>query len=174
VATGSPASAPSRPRRPLEPDIARHDRIEADDVTPTHDGTGRVHLSYRVLDRDPKVAPVDKRATVPPGVSVFDAASWNGIAIDSTCGGHGTCKKCKVRITSGEVAPSRLDFRAFTTEEIEDGWRLACMVRVGLVTRETKGNSVYYSPVIPLAKDLCNLVCSHVTDRTTRAYHALR
>lgn len=129
MATGSPASAPSRPRRPLEPDIARHDRIEADDVTPTHDGTGRVHLSYRVLDRDPKVAPVDKRATVPPGVSVFDAASWNGIAIDSTCGGHGTCKKCKVRITSGEVAPSRLDFRAFTTEEIEDGWRLACMVR---------------------------------------------
>ena len=51
---------------------------------------------------------------------------------------------------------------------------LACMVRVGLVTRETKGNSVYYSPAIPLAKDLCNLVCSHVTDRTTRAYHALR
>lgn len=72
---------------------------------------------------------MDKRATVPPGVSVFDAASWNGIAIDSTCGGHGTCKKCKVRITSGDVPPSRLDHRAFTAEEIEDGWRLACMVR---------------------------------------------
>ena len=28
------------------------------------------------------------------GVTMFDAASWNGIAIDSTCGGHGTCKKC--------------------------------------------------------------------------------
>jgi uncharacterized 2Fe-2S/4Fe-4S cluster protein (DUF4445 family) len=131
VATGSHASAPNRPQRPLprEPDIARQDRTETEDVTPTHDGTGRVHLSYRVLDRDPKVAPIDKKATVPPGVSVFDAASWNGIAIDSTCGGHGTCKKCKVRITSGDVAPSRLDFRAFTAEEIEDGWRLACMVR---------------------------------------------
>ena len=34
---------------------------------------------------------------------MFDAASWNGIAIDSTCGGHGTCKKCRVRIVSGEV-----------------------------------------------------------------------
>ena len=117
------------PPLPQEPDIARHDRTESEDVTPTHDGTGRVHLSYRVLDRDPKVAPIDKKATVPPGVSVFDAASWNGIAIDSTCGGHGTCKKCKVRITSGDVAPSRLDFRAFTAEEIEEGWRLACMVR---------------------------------------------
>ena len=37
---------------------------------------------------------------VPPGVTLFDAASWNGIAIDSTCGGHGTCKKCKVRIAA--------------------------------------------------------------------------
>ncbi len=51
---------------------------------------------------------------------------------------------------------------------------LACMVRVGLVTRESKGNTVYFSPSLPLAKDLCNLVCGHVTERTTRAYHALR
>lgn len=51
---------------------------------------------------------------------------------------------------------------------------LACMVRVGLVTREAKGNTVYFSPSLPLAKDLCNLVCGHVTERTTRAYHALR
>ncbi len=51
---------------------------------------------------------------------------------------------------------------------------LACMVRVGLVTREAKGNTVYFSPTLPLAKDLCNLVCGHITERTTRAYHALR
>ncbi len=82
-----------------------------------------------MLDRDPSVAPVERPVTVPPGVSVFDAASWNGIAIDSTCGGHGTCKKCRVRITDGDVPPSRLDFRAFTQEEIDAGWRLACMVR---------------------------------------------
>ena len=37
-----------------------------------------------------------------PGVTVFDSASWNGIAIDSTCGGHGTCHKCKVRVEAGE------------------------------------------------------------------------
>ena len=36
-----------------------------------------------------------------PGVTVFDSASWNGIAIDSTCGGHGTCHKCKVRLDPG-------------------------------------------------------------------------
>ena len=51
---------------------------------------------------------------MPPGVTVFDAASWNGIAIDSTCGGHGTCKKCRVRIADGSVDASPLDTRAFT------------------------------------------------------------
>ena len=63
---------------------------------------------------------------VPSGTPIFDAASWNGIAIDSTCGGHGTCKKCKVRVVSGDVPVSTVDPRAFTTEELRDGWRLAC------------------------------------------------
>ena len=63
---------------------------------------------------------------VPSGTPVFDAASWNGIAIDSTCGGHGTCKKCKVRIVSGDVPVGPLDPRAFSPEELRDGWRLAC------------------------------------------------
>ena len=66
------------------------------------------------------------RVRVPSGVTVFDAASWNGIAIDSTCGGHGTCKKCKVRISGGAVPASSLDARAFSTDELRDGWRLAC------------------------------------------------
>ena len=63
---------------------------------------------------------------VPPGVTLFDAASWNGIAIDSTCGGHGTCKKCKIRIAGGGVPASPLDARAFSPDELRDGWRLAC------------------------------------------------
>lgn len=66
---------------------------------------------------------------MPTGVSAFDAASWNGIAIDSTCGGYGTCKKCKIQITNGDVPPAKLDSRAFTQKEIADGWRLACLVR---------------------------------------------
>ncbi len=58
------------------------------------DGAGRVRLRF---------LPDGAEVRVPSGTPVFDAASWNGIAIDSTCGGHGTCKKCKVRIVSGEV-----------------------------------------------------------------------
>jgi len=85
-----------------------------------HSGLGRVKLDF---------APSNLSFKVPPGVSVFDAASWNGIAIDSTCGGHGTCKKCKVQITQGIVPISRLDIRAFSQEELKNGWRLACVAR---------------------------------------------
>ena len=70
--------------------------------------------------------PDGTRVRVPPGVTLFDAASWNGIAIDSTCGGHGTCKKCKIRITGGQVPASALDARAFSPDELRAGWRLAC------------------------------------------------
>lgn len=74
-------------------------------------------------------APAGREFRVPPDVSVFDAASWNGIAIDSTCGGHGTCRKCKVQLTAGTSPVTPSDERAFTPEELADGWRLACLVR---------------------------------------------
>ena len=68
----------------------------------------------------------DRPVRVPRGVTLFDAASWNGIAIDSTCGGHGTCKKCRIRFRTDPPAPTSLDIRAYTAQEITDGWRLAC------------------------------------------------
>ena len=80
-------------------------------------GTGRVRLSF---------TPEGGEVRVPAGTTVFDAASWNGIAIDSTCGGHGTCRKCKVRITAGEVPVDAVDPRAFSPDELRAGWRLAC------------------------------------------------
>jgi len=79
--------------------------------------------------------PGARRVRVPHGVTLFDAASWNGIAIDSTCGGHGTCKKCKVQVLDGAVAPSEPDARAFTPEELRQGWRLACRAQALADTR---------------------------------------
>ena len=102
-----------------------------------HDGTGRVRLHF---------SPAEREFRVPPGVSVFDAASWNGIAIDSTCGGHGTCKKCKVRILDGSVAVSRLDDRSFTPEQLRDGWRLACLAQA------TRDLSIEVPPLVTRPK----------------------
>ena len=81
------------------------------------DGAQRVRLRF---------LPEGAEVRVPSGTPVFDAASWNGIAIDSTCGGHGTCKKCRVRIVSGDVPVGPLDPRAFSVDELREGWRLAC------------------------------------------------
>ncbi len=82
-----------------------------------HDGRGRVVLRF---------SPMGVETRVPPGVNLFDAASWNAVPIDSTCGGHGTCKKCKVRVLEGDTPISSLDIRAFSPSELRDGWRLAC------------------------------------------------
>ncbi len=72
--------------------------------------------------------PSGTEARVPPDVTVFDAASWNGVAIDSTCGGHGTCKKCRVKVLDGRAPVTKLDSRAFHPDELRDGWRLACRI----------------------------------------------
>jgi uncharacterized 2Fe-2S/4Fe-4S cluster protein (DUF4445 family) len=103
-----PETVPSRAaasRTPPEPEHA------------PDDGAQRVRLRF---------LPDGTEVRVPSGTPVFDAASWNGIAIDSTCGGYGTCKKCKVRVVKGEVPVGPIDPRAFTGEELRDGWRLAC------------------------------------------------
>ena len=82
-----------------------------------------VSLPARV---DLRFRPDGPQVRVPPGVTLFDAASWNGVAIDSTCGGHGTCKKCKVRVLTGSAPVSEIDVRAFSPDELRAGWRLAC------------------------------------------------
>ncbi len=86
-------------------------------TAPAVDGSARVRLRFEPDGADVRV---------PSGTPIFDAASWNGVAIDSTCGGHGTCKKCKVRIEDGDVPVSTVDPRAFSPDELRDGWRLAC------------------------------------------------
>jgi uncharacterized 2Fe-2S/4Fe-4S cluster protein (DUF4445 family) len=80
----------------------------------------------RVRLRFEQAGGATKEARVPAGTTLFDAASWNAVAIDSTCGGHGTCKKCKVRVASGSVGISAVDPRAFEPAELKAGWRLAC------------------------------------------------
>ena len=51
---------------------------------------------------------------------------------------------------------------------------LACLVRVGLVNREPEGNAVFFTPIMPLVGELCELVCGHVSDRARVTYKALK
>ena len=90
------------------------------DASSTRSTPDRVRLVFQQADG------ATKEARVPAGTTLFDCASWNGVAIDSTCGGHGTCKKCKVRVASGRQELSSVDPRAFSADELKAGWRLAC------------------------------------------------
>lgn len=62
----------------------------------------------------------------PEGTTIFNAANWTGLAIDSTCGGRGTCGKCKVRVTEGNAPIREADRKFLSPTELNDGWRLSC------------------------------------------------
>lgn len=66
----------------------------------------------------------------PEGTTVFNAANWAGLAIDSTCGGRGTCGKCKVRMIQGAGVVTDADRRYLSDNELAEGWRLSCRAAV--------------------------------------------
>jgi uncharacterized 2Fe-2S/4Fe-4S cluster protein (DUF4445 family) len=74
--------------------------------------------------------PFDRTTRVPPGTTVFSAAHWIGLPIDSTCGGRGTCGKCKVRVLQGIADPDTADHRQLRPQEIAEGWRLSCQAHI--------------------------------------------
>ncbi len=65
-------------------------------------------------------------AHVPEGTTLFNAAHWAGLPIESTCAGRGTCGKCKVRVVTTAPEPTPADHRHLTQAEVADGWRLSC------------------------------------------------
>src|SRR6266851_3152645 len=74
--------------------------------------------------------PFDRSTRVPPGTTVFSAAHWIGLPIDSTCGGRGTCGKCKVRVLGAPSEITDADHRELRQDEIAAGWRLSCQAHI--------------------------------------------
>ncbi|AEF84592.1 ferredoxin [Treponema primitia ZAS-2] len=54
-----------------------------------------------------------------------------GLYVPAICGGRGTCGKCKVKVTRGNLEPSQADRDYFSESDINDGWRLGCNARPG-------------------------------------------
>ena len=74
--------------------------------------------------------PFDKSTRVPPGTTLFSAAHWIGLPIDSTCGGRGTCGKCKVQIIDGTAEITTADRKQLRESELDDSWRLSCQAKI--------------------------------------------
>jgi len=60
------------------------------------------------------------------GTTIFVAAHWVDLPIDSTCGGVGTCGRCRVRLGDPEFRVHAVDREWLTPVELSEGWRLAC------------------------------------------------
>jgi uncharacterized 2Fe-2S/4Fe-4S cluster protein (DUF4445 family) len=71
--------------------------------------------------------PVGRRGKCQKNESLLACARQLGIGISSICGGEGTCHSCKLQVLSGTVSkPTPNEHEAFTSQELKDGWRLAC------------------------------------------------
>jgi uncharacterized 2Fe-2S/4Fe-4S cluster protein (DUF4445 family) len=80
--------------------------------------------------------PIGKRVDMSAGATLMDAARRAGIGLSSTCGGEGTCGRCRVVVMAGDVqAPTDTDRRFLSQAEIDAGQRLACRAIVQCSTR---------------------------------------
>ena len=71
--------------------------------------------------------PVGRRGECRRNESLLACAHRLGVGISSICGGKGTCHSCRVQVLSGTVSkPTSKEREAFTSQELKDGWRLAC------------------------------------------------
>ncbi|MBQ6392256.1 MAG: DUF4445 domain-containing protein [Eubacterium sp.] len=53
-----------------------------------------------------------------------------GYFLPADCGGKGTCGKCRVRFLQDPPKPREGDRKVFTDQEIQSGYRLACLAKI--------------------------------------------
>jgi uncharacterized 2Fe-2S/4Fe-4S cluster protein (DUF4445 family) len=71
--------------------------------------------------------PIGRRAEIPQGSNLLEAAQAIGVDLISICGGFGICDSCRVRLVSGELSPVTIvEQGVFTGDELKAGYRLAC------------------------------------------------
>ncbi|SHN84891.1 ASKHA domain-containing protein [Desulfitobacterium chlororespirans] len=74
--------------------------------------------------------PGKRTIDISEGSTIMEAAIAAGVPLESTCGGRGTCGKCKVQVDPTLVDPA-LDMGKFLSDsERKAGWVLACRYKV--------------------------------------------
>ncbi len=71
---------------------------------------------------EPGGTPID----VPAGTLISKAAAAAGMAIETPCGGMGSCGKCRIIVSGDAGGLDSSEARLLTPSEIESGVRLAC------------------------------------------------
>jgi len=79
-------------------------------------------MGYKV-----RFEPSGREIELSPDETILQGAMSAGVHINASCGGSGTCGKCKVKIVRGETTlPPMPQLQKW---EIEQGYRLACMTK---------------------------------------------
>ncbi|MDO8886251.1 ASKHA domain-containing protein [Candidatus Oleimmundimicrobium sp.] len=81
-------------------------------------------MKYKVI-----FYPDNIQIKVEEGENLLRAAMIAGVCLNASCGGDGTCGKCRVIIEKGIVEQQSTG--RLTTKEIEQGYVLACLSKVG-------------------------------------------
>lgn len=66
----------------------------------------------------------------PIGTTIAKAALAAGCAVETPCGGMGTCGKCRVEVTGRVSEPDPSELRFLSDNELASGVRLACRARI--------------------------------------------
>ncbi len=74
--------------------------------------------------------PTSQALTVPHGMRLLDVCYDAGVEITASCGGGGTCGKCRIKILEGDVPSGGGHDGALSKEELAEGWRLSCLIHV--------------------------------------------
>jgi uncharacterized 2Fe-2S/4Fe-4S cluster protein (DUF4445 family) len=77
--------------------------------------------------------PSGRRGSAAAGADLLSVARNLGVEIESTCGGKGTCKKCRIHIESAPESltpPTEIEEKALGAAALGAGMRLACQARV--------------------------------------------
>ncbi len=72
----------------------------------------------------------EKDLTTGAGGNLLTTLSGQKIFLPSACGGGGTCAMCKCKVLEGggEILPTETGY--ITRKEAQEGWRLACQVKI--------------------------------------------
>ncbi len=74
-----------------------------------------------------RLEPLAVEVDLPRDTSLISSLSDHGI--EFPCGGTGLCGGCGVRVLAGSLKITDADCAVFTSEELSQGWRLACQAR---------------------------------------------
>lgn len=68
--------------------------------------------------------------------TALDILRRNGVFVCADCGGRGTCGKCRVKVsdTDSLPAPSDVEKKLLSEQELSSGVRLACCLKIGEIT----------------------------------------